>query len=145
MFASKRARGFRPVRAVVATTGSAALMFGVVFAGSSAAAENQDDYEAMQRACGEGSLCIWDGPNGDGARMDLYRCEIVDVHKPYAGQDPIAGVGSFVNNQTDGTTASFSGPLPEDPEGPPQHQYDSTAFDIRGDTTDLNTFIVETC
>ncbi|MHA6798740.1 peptidase inhibitor family I36 protein [Bounagaea algeriensis] len=135
----------RSLRAVAATTGATALAMGAVFAGQAAAQENQDGLEAMDAACNEGYLCIWDGPNGSGDRMDLYVCDYVNVREGAEGQAPIRGVGSFVNNQTDGTVTGFHGPLPEDPEGPPQHQYDSTAFDIRGDTTDLNTYEVQVC
>ncbi|GAB2755727.1 hypothetical protein GCM10027174_34450 [Salinifilum aidingensis] len=136
----------RPLRAAAATTGATALAMGAIFAGQAAAQENQDDFERMERACQEGYLCIWEGANGGGNRMDLYYCgERVNVREDYGQQPGIAGVGSFVNNQHDGTTASFYGPLPDDPDGPPQHQYDSVAFEIRGDTTDLNTFLVEAC
>lgn len=140
MFTSIRFWGIRPVRAVAATTGSVALALGAVFAGSATAAENESQQEMLD-TCPQGALCIWEEPHAGGQQINLATCDQrVNLHDNGHG-----GVGSFVNNQTPDLVAGFFGPLPEDPEGPPQHQYDSVAPDIREDTTNLNTYEVQPC
>lgn len=88
--------------------------------------------------CAVGHLCVFDGPQYTGARLDLFRCgPPVDVQK--AG---LSRVGSFVNNQTGDQVASFFGP---DEAGNTVLHYTSTAVDAQPDTTDRVTTAVQAC
>lgn len=75
--------------------------------------------------CQVGEICIWDGPNGQGNRIDYSLCtdQFYDVT-----DDGLERVGSFINNQTDGTVAEF---YYLDENGQWQVAYESTAFEFR--------------
>lgn len=88
-------------------------------------------------ACATGRLCVFDGPNFTGHRVDLFQCGVYDVRGSGLGR-----VGSFVNNQTGDQVATFSGP---DASGTVMPQYTSTAVDAREDTTDQTTWVVQPC
>ena len=111
-----------------------------VCGGPVASAQPQDAAHAMAEACVEGKLCVWEGANGQGKRVDFYVCQWEDVTK-----HGLARVGSFVNNQTDSTVAAFHGPDPANPEGPWIEQYRSTAFEIRDNDRELATYGIQVC
>ena len=50
--------------------------------------------------CPSGDFCIYSGTNFSGTMMEFSRCQ----HFHFV---PFVGLGSFVNNQTDGTRAAF--------------------------------------
>lgn len=101
---------------VTALFGGAALIMTAAFTGTASAAQprpTQDPIQAMAEACHEGWLCVWDEGGGHGNRHDFYECLPEDVRA-----HGLARVGSYVNNQTDGTVATFKGPDAANPNGP---------------------------
>ncbi|MFP5022515.1 hypothetical protein [Pseudonocardia phyllosphaerae] len=72
-------------------------------------------------ACEVGKLCVFDGPQFTGHRLDMFECKNYDVNA--AG---LAGVRSFVNNQSGEAVATFA----NDQNVP---QYSSKAVDARSD------------
>ncbi|GAA2788911.1 peptidase inhibitor family I36 protein [Saccharopolyspora taberi] len=119
---------------------SAAGVLAAMFSGAVASAQPQDPVQAMAEACDEGKLCVWEGANGQGKRVDFYVCQWEEVQR-----HGLSRVGSFVNNQTDGTVAAFHGPDPANPTGPWIEQYRSTAFEIRDDDRGLGTYGIQVC
>lgn len=119
-----------------------ALVASMGFAGAASASPGNGDAEARQpstmaQPCPEGWLCVWDEANGQGNRKDFYTCEFVDLR----GQGP-ARVGSFINNQTDGTVATFYGLTPD---GLWYEQYTSSAFDFRDNDGGSHTYGIRVC
>ena len=88
-------------------------------------------------ACPVGKLCVFDGPQFTGHRVDLFQCGVYDVRS-----DGLGRVGSYVNNQTGDQVATFSGP---DENGAIVPQYTSTAVDANQDATDRTTWVVQPC
>lgn len=123
-------------------------MMSAAFAGTASAGQNptgpraavQDPASAMAAACEEGRICVWDEAAGHGNRVDLYQCNLEDVRA-----HGLTRVGSYVNNQTDGTVAAFQGPNASDPEGPWQDQYTSTAFEISDNDKGVLTYGIQVC
>lgn len=103
--------------------------------GSSSGAAGQDSIQPMAKACSEGKLCVWDKPNGQGHRVDLYTCKWEDVTR-----HGLARVGSFVNNQTDGTVATFYGY-----DGKWVKQYTSKAFELLDNDQGHKTYGIQVC
>lgn len=121
--------------------GATLMASGVLTGTASAAPERSADegMQAMVEACEEGYLCVWDRADGQGNRHDFYECSgVLDVR-----QFGLERVGSFINNQTDGTVASFHGP--DEQGGPWHHQYDSTAFEFWDNDRGLTTYGVDPC
>lgn len=134
-----RGKGFKTTMAVAG---------GLLLAGSSmglASAETgsqQDEAaRAMDAACQDGYLCVWSEPGGRGERIDLFECEVP--------QDPPANLpwpaGSWLNNQFDGTVASFQGPDPNNPNGPWIEQYTSVAPELSHDNRGFTTPRIDPC
>lgn len=126
---------------VVAATG--VLAAAAALTGTAAATEvapTPDRVRAMAAACAEGTLCVWDQAYGQGHRVDLYYCGFEDVT-----HHGLSRVGSYVNNQTEGTVATFHGPDPANPGGPWVQQYSSTAFEIRGTDRGFATYGIRVC
>ena len=138
MSASKLPKKTRPSRAFAVSSG-ALLAMGAMFAGVGTASA-QDGPSTMAEACQEGWLCVWDGANGQGKRVDFYQCTFEDVR-----QHGLARVGSYVNNQYDGTVSTFKGPEASDPNGPWIDQYTSTAFEISDNDRGHLTYGVQVC
>ncbi len=135
MFSFTRSRLGR----VLATSAGGALVAGALMTGTAAAESTAPDpAQAMAEACPAGHLCVWGEPLGQGVQHNFYTCGEVDVRD--FGLDR---VGSFVNNQTDGTVATFRGP-PE--QGQPWfEQYTSTAFEIRDNDQGFLTYGIRVC
>ena len=132
---------------IFAVAAGSMLTLATAFAGTSTAqTEEQVDVQealhAMAAACQDGYLCIWEGPYGQGKRVDLFYCNQTVHLKDYG----LERVGSFVNNQYDGTVAYFYGPKdPMDGDSPIVQQYTSTAFEIRDNDQNKYTTHVEAC
>ncbi|WP_460961320.1 peptidase inhibitor family I36 protein [Parasphingorhabdus pacifica] len=136
MSASKRR--LRPARTLAVASG-ALLAMGTIFAGVGSAS-TQDGPSTMAEPCQEGWVCVWDQSNGQGNRVDFYQCALEDVRAH--GLDR---VGSYINNQYDGTVTTFSGPDSSDPSGPWSEQYTSTAFDMSSHDRGHLTYGVQVC
>ncbi|MDR7304054.1 peptidase inhibitor family I36 protein [Haloactinomyces albus] len=138
-----RARIGRAV-AVCATTMAMAVvgLFGSASAASTPRPQAQpgasSEFAAMAEPCPEGYLCVWEGPAGQGSRVDFYYCQFVNVHD-YG----LTGVGSYINNQTTGTVSTFQGPPA--PGEPWVNQYTSTAFDFSDSSHGYRTYGIQVC
>ncbi|TDD88094.1 hypothetical protein E1202_15005 [Saccharopolyspora karakumensis] len=97
-------------------------------------ASGETQHEATARAlaeCEDTFLCVWDGPNYTGNRVDLFECQ--------AGPIPLElRLGSFMNRQTPGTVANFHGAGGE-------WQYSSTAVEDSPNDKGFDTYLVDPC
>lgn len=118
--------------------GAGTLLAGAaLFGGTAASAE---DAGAMAPPCDDGWLCVYGDANGQGERVDLYECTFFDI-----GQSELGKLGSFNNNQFDGTVATFYGWDPESPDGPWVEQYTSQAPEFVDNDQGLDTYGVQVC
>lgn len=128
MYASK-------MRKIAAAGAGSLLLLG---AGSGVAVGETQD-EAVQRAkavCGEGTLCVWDGPDFTGNVNEFTECP--DGPLPFTDFED-GRAGSWLNTQYEPGEAVFWGPDPADPEGPWIEKYRSPVNETisEGATFDL--------
>ncbi|MDI2029608.1 peptidase inhibitor family I36 protein [Saccharopolyspora sp. TS4A08] len=96
----------------IAASGAGALLLMAV-GGGVASGETQE--EAVQRAkavCGEGQLCVWDGPNFSGHQNTFHDC--LDAWAKFEGFED-GRAGSWLNTQYAPGVASFATGNPDDP------------------------------
>lgn len=123
----------------IAAAGAGSLL--LLGAGSGVAVGETQD-EAVQRAkavCGEGNLCVWDGPDFTGNVNTFHDC--LDGPVPFTDFEAPGRAGSWLNTQYEPGEAVFFGPDPANPEGPWIEKYRSPvneaisegeAFDLTG-------------
>lgn len=141
MFSARIRRAHRTVGAVaaggaialVSVLGGATTSSAVEASGSGAT--GNDSIHPMAKSCPEGKLCVWDKAHGQGHRADFYTCKWEDVTR-----HGLTRVGSFVNNQTDGTVATFYGF-----DSKWVKQYTSKAFELRGNDQGHKTYGIQVC
>lgn len=78
----------------------------------------------LRPPCEHEWLCVYDGPNGTGEETGFHECTDEPVSIAEASDGRFETLGSFNNNQIDGTVATFFG---LDEEGNWVEQYQSTA------------------
>ncbi|GAB3692362.1 hypothetical protein [Saccharopolyspora tripterygii] len=96
----------------IAAAGAGSLL---LLGAGSGVAVGETQEEAVERAkavCGEGVLCVWDGPDFTGAVNEFGPCAEGPVD--FSFEDKRAG--SWLNTQYEPGEAVFFGPNPDNPE-----------------------------
>lgn len=128
----------KAARAAAVAAGGVLLTATAIGSAAATPAEENSTFQAMREACGDGYLCVFEGPAGTGAMHKYYQCTAGPENAPWK-------VGSWINNQYSGTVAEFWGTDPANPEGPWIRQYTSTAPEFDDDTRGFDTYAVDPC
>lgn len=122
---------------------SLALLAGVALAsGGAFAGATTASAEEAQSGCEKGNLCLWGEPGFPGEPDEvLYDCGFFDI-----GDAGLAPLGSYDNNQFDGTVTTFYTWVgDENPDEPWAPVHDSTAPDSNDNVEELDIHGVQVC